>query len=188
MINVGDDFTVPELICVLNSWLKRCKEARDGHYKRAETLFDRSQILGYMLIYSTVFVTVFSFFPSNTAAIVFLGITKQHIVVLMGCISAVISGVVTQARYGERAEIHRSSGARYANLARKIEVLQLKINAKIIDDNDVKIQSGEIITEWNNLSKNSLLTPHNKSKSKLLFHVIIALTFALFFFIVAVQT
>lgn len=185
MTNFKDDFTVPELICLLNSWLKRCKEARDGHYKRAETLFHRSQILGYMLIYSTVFVTVFSFFAPNTAVIVFFGITKQHIVVLIGCISAVISGVVTQARYGERAEIHRSSGAQYANLARKIEVLQLKINADIIESNNIATQSGEIIAEWNNLSKDSLLTPHNESKSKLILHGTVALIFTLFFFIVA---
>lgn len=185
MTNIKDDFTVPELICVLNSWLKRCKEARDGHYKRAETLFDRSQILGYMLIYSTVFVTVFSFFTPNTTVIFLFGITKQHIVVLIGCVSAVISGVVTQARYGERAEIHRSSGAQYANLARKIEVLQLKINAEIINRDNMGIQSSEIIAEWNDLSKNSLLTPHRENKSKLMLHVAIALMFSLVFFIVA---
>ncbi|MDK9365163.1 MULTISPECIES: SLATT domain-containing protein [Enterobacterales] len=185
MINGKDDFTVPELICVLNSWLKRCKDARDGHYKRAETLFDRSQILGYMLIYSTVFVTVFSFFSSTSTLIAFWGITKQHVVVLMGCISAVISGVVTQARYGERAEIHRSSGARYANLARKIEVLQLKINAGLIEDGNIEIQSSEIVEEWNNLSEDSLLTPHNESRSKLMLHGGIALIFAFLFFSVA---
>ncbi|MGQ8707170.1 SLATT domain-containing protein [Serratia sp. TSA_198.1] len=183
--NLNDDFTVPELICVLNSWSKRCKDARDGHYKRAETLFERSQILGYMLIYSTVFVTVFSFFGLNTAVVIFWGVTKQHIVVLMGCISAVTSGVVTQARYGERAEIHRSSGAQYANLARTIEVLQLKMNAGLIDDNNIEIQSSKIITEWNNLSKESLLTPHNESKSKIIFHGALALIFAMIFFVVA---
>lgn len=60
--NINHTATVTEPIDVLNSWLQRCKDARDGHYKRAETLFYRSQTLGYILIYSTVFVTVFSFF------------------------------------------------------------------------------------------------------------------------------
>lgn len=113
------------------------------------------------------------------------GITKQHIVVLIGCVSAVISGVVTQARYGERAEIHRSSGAQYANLARKIEVLQLKINAGIINNDNMGVQSSEIIAEWNDLSRNSLLTPHRESKSKLMLHVGVAIVFSLVFFIVA---
>lgn len=181
-----NDFAVPEFICVLNSWLNRCREARDGHYKRAETLFDRAQFLGYMLIYSTVFVTVFSFFSLNTSEVLFWGITKQHIVVLVGCIAAVISGLVTQARYGERAEIHRSSGARYANLARSIEALQIKMNTGLIDKKNIEIQSSLIITEWNNLSEDSLLTPHNESKSKLMFHGLFALMFAVIFFVVAV--
>ncbi|WP_059018472.1 SLATT domain-containing protein [Vibrio coralliirubri] len=186
-INFNDsDFVVPELICVLNSWRNRCKEARDGHYKRAETLFDRAQFLGYVLIYSTVFVTVFSFFSLNTPEVLFWGITKQHIVVLVGCIAAVISGLVTQARYGERAEIHRSSGARYANLARTIEALQIKINTGLIDKNEIESQSSSIILEWNNLSEDSLLTPHNESKSKLIFHGLFALMFAVIFFVVAV--
>ena len=186
--NIIHDITVTEPIHMLNAWLKRCKDARDGHYKRAETLFYRSQTLGYILIYATVFVTVFSFFSLDTTAIIFWSITKQHVIVIMGCVSAVISGVVTQARYGERAEIHRSSGARYANLARTIEVLQLKINAGVINDNDIGVQSSEIIIEWNSLAKDSLLTPHNESKSKLIFHGALALVFSILFFIVAAHT
>lgn len=170
---------------VLDDWLSRCKAARDGHYKRAETLFYRSQTLGYVLIYATVFVTVFSFFPLDTKVIVFCNITKQHVIVLMGCISAVISGIVTQARYGERAEIHRSSGARYANLARTIEILQLKIGSGIIDNIEIATQSSEIITEWNGLAKDSLLTPHKESKLKLTFNLVIALIVSVLFFVVA---
>ncbi|MBA5708962.1 SLATT domain-containing protein [Pseudomonas fulva] len=175
-------------IKVLGDWLDRCKNARDGHYKRAEALFYRSQTLGYILIYATVFVTVFSFFPIDTKSIIFWSITKQHILVLTGCISAVISGIVTQARYGERAEIHRSSGARYANLARSIELLELKVSSGVIDNNEITKQSVEIITEWNTLAKDSLLTPHNESKLKLTFHALIALLVSALFFIVASST
>ena len=50
---------VPSIESALDSWLQRCRDARDGHYKRAEKLFDLSQLLGYMLIYSTVFITAF---------------------------------------------------------------------------------------------------------------------------------
>jgi len=183
-----EDFFVPEFICVLNSWAKRCRDARNGHYERAEILFDRSQFLGYLLIYSTIFVTVFSFSSFDTSTEIFegIGITKQHVVVLVGCIAAVISGIVTQARYGERTEMHRSSGARYANLARSIEALQIKINAGLIDDENIEIESNRVITEWNNLSEDSLLTPHNESKSKIMFHIFFALMFALTFFIIAV--
>lgn len=180
-----NDFTVPEFICVLNSWLNRCREARDGHYQRSEKLFELSQILGYVLIYSTVFVTVFSFVSHDTTKTLFWGINKQHIVVLIGCIAAVISGIVTQARYGERAEMHRSSGARYANLARDIEEIQMKMNAGLLADNNLSIQSSLIIKEWNNLSEDSLLTPHNKGHSKHALHIVVVVSFVLMFFFVA---
>ncbi|MGD8230991.1 SLATT domain-containing protein [Vibrio sp. TRT 1302] len=177
-------FTTPEVICVLSSWLNRCRDARNGHYQRAEKLFGLSQTLGYLLIYSTVFVTVFSFVSHDLTSTLF-GINKQHVVVLVGCIAAVISGIVTQARFGERAEVHRSSGARYANLARDIEELQLKINAGLPNE-ALSIQVSLIIKEWNNLSEDSLLTPHNKAHSKNVLHVLIALLFITMFFFVAI--
>lgn len=179
------EFNTPEFICVLHSWLNRCREARNGHYQRAEQLFELSQTLGYVLIYSTVFVTVFSFVSHDSTPTLF-GINKQHVVVLVGCIAAVISGIVTQARFGERAEVHRSSGARYANLARDIEELQIKINAGLIPDDALSIQASLIIKEWNNLSEDSLLTPHNKTHSKHALHILIALLFIMMFFFVVI--
>lgn len=143
------------------------------------------QILGYVLIYSTVFVTVFSF-VSHSSTSTFFGVNKQHVVVLVGCIAAVISGIVTQARFGERAEVHRSSAARYANLARDIEELQIKINAGLIPDEALSIQASLIIREWNNLSEDSLLTPHNKAHSKHVIHTFIVMSFVLMFFFVAI--
>lgn len=181
-----DSFSFPEFICALNSWKQRCCDARNGHYKRAEVLFERSQFLGYILIYSTVFVTVFSFFSLNTEDEILFGITEQHIVVLIGCVAAVISGIVTQARFGERAEMHRSSGARYANLARLIESLQMKMNIGIIEKENLSTQADWIITEWNNLSEDSLLTPHSESKSRILLHFLFAFIFAWLFLVVAV--
>ncbi|EGQ7935453.1 SLATT domain-containing protein [Vibrio parahaemolyticus] len=179
------EFKTAEFICVLHSWLNRCRDARDGHYKRAEKLFELSQMLGYVLIYSTVFVTVFSFVSHETTQN-FFGINKQHVVVLVGCIAAVISGIVTQARFGERAEMHRSSGARYANLARDIEELQMKMNARLIPDDVLSVQASLIIKEWNNLSEDSLLTPHNKTHSKHALHILIVLSFITMFFFVAI--
>ena len=179
------EYRVPELICVLHSWLNRCRDARDGHYKRAEKLFDLSQVLGYMLIYSTVFVTAFSFVTHDSSNMIF-GINKQHVVVLIGCIAAVTSGIVTQARFGERAEMHRSSGARYANLARDIEELQIKINAGLIKDDALSIQASLIIKEWNNLSEDSLLTPRSNAHSKYALNILIALSFITMFFFVAI--
>ena len=142
-------------------------------------------MLGYVLIYSTVFVTVFSFVSHGTTQN-FFGINKQHVVVLVGCIAAVISGIITQARFGERAEMHRSSGARYANLARDIEALQMKINARLIPDDVLSVQASLIIKEWNNLSEDSLLTPHKKTHSKHTLHILIALSFITMFFFVAI--
>lgn len=170
---------------VLVSWLQRCKDARDGHYKRAEKLFDLSQLLGYVLIYSTIFVTAFSFFTHNPVQVLFLCITKQHIVVFIGCIAAVISGIVSQARFGERAEMHRSSGARYANLARDIEELKLKKRMGLLQNSELSEHINAIVKEWNNLSEDSLLTPHNPTRTNRFGHVLITILFIIMFFSVA---
>ncbi|ARR51346.1 SLATT domain-containing protein [Photobacterium damselae subsp. damselae] len=180
-----NEFKTREFICVLHSWLNRCRDARDGHYKRAEKLYELSHILGYILTYSTVFVTVFSFITYDEKKTIFLGISQQHIVVLVGCIAAVISGIVSQARFGERSEMHRSSGARYANLAREIEALQIKMNADLVTDNELSLQADLIINEWNNLSEDSLLTPHNKTHPNYCFHLFITFSFIVMFFFVA---
>ncbi|CAH6878131.1 conserved membrane hypothetical protein [Vibrio chagasii] len=170
---------------VLVSWLQRCKDARDGHYKRAERLFDVSQLLGYVLVYSTVFVTTFSFFTHKPDQVLFWCVTKQHAVILIGCVAAVISGIVSQARFGERAEMHRSSGARYANLARDIEELQLKQRLGLLEDSELSTFINSIIKEWNNLSEDSLLTPHNPTQTNRYGHILITLLFIILFFSVA---
>lgn len=184
-LQIKNNYIEFEFNSVLNEWKSRCQQARDGHYKRAETLFERTQLLGYVLIYSTVFVTVFSFFNLEMKKDIILGITEQHIVVLVGCISAVISGVVTQARYGERAEMHRSSGARYANLARTIESIQIKHNMGLFDKEKIEDKTDWIITEWNNLSEDSLLTPHLESNSSVFRHILCAIIFAVLFFLIS---
>ncbi|PQJ62389.1 SLATT domain-containing protein [Photobacterium angustum] len=183
----GNELKTREFICVLHSWLNRCRDARNGHYKRAERLYEVSQILGYVLIYSTVFVTAFSFISYDETKTLVLGIKQQHVVAFIGCVAAVISGIVSQARFGERAEIHRSSGARYANLARDIEALEIMINAGLITDNELSLQASSIIKEWNNLSKDSLLTPLQKKHSSNCLHLFIMIVFITMFFFVTIK-
>jgi hypothetical protein len=183
--------TKVELITTLNGWVKRCQDGRDGHYKRSESLFSRAQVLGYVLIYSTIFVTVFSFFSyaspngMNTSVDIFLGITNQYIVIFIGAVAAVISGVTTQSRQGERAEIHRFLGARYANLARKMESLIIKTKIGLVNDFQTNNELDNIVTEWNNLSEDSLLTPHKKDYCKLFLNIFLAILLAGLFFIVS---
>ncbi|OEE09797.1 hypothetical protein OC5_05680 [Vibrio cyclitrophicus ZF264] len=169
-------------IDTIEEWTERCRRARDGHYLNAEKLFFRSQILGYMLIYSTVFVTTFSFFGGELEGVIFLGIAKQHVLILIGALSAVISGVVTQARFGERAEMHRSSGARYANLVRNIEMIKFTAESRLIGEEELNQQLREVTVEWNNLSKDSLLTPHKDNAPKFWFPGLIGVIFAVIFF------
>ncbi|MCG7534086.1 SLATT domain-containing protein [Pseudoalteromonas sp. OOF1S-7] len=169
----------------LGTWLKRCQEARDGHYRRAEKLFNLSQLLGFVLVYSTVFVTTFSFIAHDPAKVFWGSIKHQHIVIFIGGIAAVISGIVSQARFGERAEMHRSSAARYANLARDIEELLFKQEEKLLLEGDLPAHINTIIKEWNNLSEDSLLTPHSKARRYYCGHVIIALLFFMMFFSVS---
>lgn len=170
----------------LTLWKKRCQDARDGHYKNAEKLFEISRILGYVLIYSTVFVTVFSLFKFKETPVVF-GINTQHIVVFVGALAAVISGIVTQAKFGERAEIHRSSGARYANLSRDIEELRVRVIEKLIKPEYIAMECRLIVNKWNNVSDDSLLTPHNDCGCGWIVHITISIIFFVMFFMVLNQ-
>lgn len=176
---------VVKMAKALADWKSRCQKARDGHYKRAETLFYRAEILGYLLIYSTVFITVFSLFKLSDTQLIW-GITRQHIVVIIGCFSAVVSGIVTQSKYGERAEIHRSSGARYANLARDVELMEMKLNTENFSANKATYidELARLKNDWNNVSDDSLLTPHDPRKSKFLLHTFFIFLFIFLFFIV----
>lgn len=189
------DFDTPELVRTLDGWGDRCREARDGHYKMSEKLFWRAQVLGYVLIYCTIFVSVFSFFSytypieSSINVVLWKGITNQHIVIFIGMIAAVVSCITTQNRHGERAETHRSLGSRYANLARDIEALSVKSKTKLINSYSVNTSINEIITEWNNLSEDSLLTQNNKDGIwkivKVFINVIIATFFTWMFYSVS---
>ncbi|MBW8185093.1 SLATT domain-containing protein [Shewanella nanhaiensis] len=178
----------------LNKWLTRCQEARDGHYKRSEALFARAQVLGYALIYCTIFVTAFSFFQfssSNDTSVsvdMFYGITNQYIVIFVGVAAAVISGTTTQSRHGERAEVHRSLAARYANLVRNVEALTLKAKTSLVNDEQTLKELDNIVTQWNYLSENSLLTVHKPERWKVFFNIILACLITGLFYLVSTST
>lgn len=179
----SDRFSNRDLIRELDSWIIRCQDARNGHYKNAERFFNISRALGYILVYSTIFITVFSLLPNEkTELTLFLNIKNQHVIILISCIAAAISGIVTQARYGERAETHRLSGARYSNLVRNIEELKVNININALTKQDIILHCKKIIMEWNALSEDSLLTPFNKPGHSYCIHAVIILLFTVLFF------
>lgn len=172
-----------ETIKMIKEWKGRCCSARDGHYEQSEKLFKRSEFLGYILIYCTVFVTVFSFFNLDKT---FFGFFKvQYFVVLAGCVSAVISGIVTQSKYGGRAEMHRSSAAKYATLARDFEILQFKIEyaSSEYENEGLKKEVVDLINDWSDLSEESLLTPHEKGDKWFRRHRWMIIVFIILFFI-----
>jgi len=153
---------------ILQSWVNRCQAARDKHYKQSEFLFKVTDWSGLILLYSTIFVTVMSFFQyniENEPILIFMDQIKlQKFIIFISVIAAITSGITSQSRFGERAEMHRSSGARYANLSRKIESLSIKMSLGKDSNEVMRKEIDNIITEWNNISEDSPLTPHNNTR------------------------
>lgn len=95
----------------------------------------------------------------------------QMLVIFVGAIAAIISGITSHSRFGERAGIHRSSGAKYASISRNIDLLLINHLDKDNFNNECKSKITDIIDDWNQLSEDSPLTPlyeKNRLKSILL--------------------
>lgn len=153
----------------LSEWLNRIEKAQIGHYMRAEKLNKRADWTGYLLVFCTVFVTSMSFFSysgeldSLEALVIPFFNTKlnsanmQYIVISVGLLSAILSGVVSQGRFAARAEQHRTAAGRYGNIRRKIERLLTKLNTDM-QNLDIEYEMNTIEVEWNFISTDAPLT------------------------------
>ncbi|WP_104028646.1 SLATT domain-containing protein [Vibrio jasicida] len=153
----------------LSDWHNRIKKAQTGHYARSESLYRTANITGWLLIISTVFVTAMSFFSYGKdlhgVSSINLGLFEinaaniQYLVILVGIVSAFLSGVVSQSRFAERAEQHRSAAGRYGNIRRSVEYLLAKIQQGSITENaSIEVEMDKIKLEWDYISNDAPLT------------------------------
>ncbi|MUJ19682.1 SLATT domain-containing protein [Aliivibrio fischeri] len=159
----------------LIDWHGRIIKAQIGHYSRSETLYLIANITGWLLIISTVFVTAMSFFTygkdlHGISSINFWlfelnAKNMQYFVIFVGIMAAFLSGVVSQSRFAERAEQHRSAAGRYGNIRRSIEYLLAKIGQdSSIENSCIEIEIDKIKLEWSYISTDAPLTTRRAIK------------------------
>lgn len=141
---------------LINDWLTRLHNAQKGHYTRSETLYLRANLTGYALIISSTIVTAMLFMEAK-------GLLK-YILVCMSIFAAVLSGVVSFARFSEQAEQHRSAAGCYGKLRRQLEKLNIEENLIGNEKLDYKLKILRI--EWEYTSQNAPLTPLSAIENK----------------------
>lgn len=137
------------LVGLISDWLPRLHHAQAGHYTRSEILYKRADLSGYALIVSTTIVTAMLFFESTGYMKAFLVFTS--------ILSASLSGVVSFARFAEKAEQHRSAAGSYGKLRRQLEKLEKTVDNLDYSELDSKLKVLRI--EWEYISQNAPLTP-----------------------------
>lgn len=152
--NSSDRANIYELI---NQWLTRLHDAQIGHYTRSEKLYRRANLTGYALIISSTIVT----------AMLFMNATDfwKFLLVFMSILSATLSGVVSFARFAEKAEQHRSTGGCYGKLRRQLEKLNT-VKAKLSDE-ELNRQLKILRIEWEYTSQSAPLTPFSSHPESL---------------------
>lgn len=140
---------------LMEDWHERLSNAQKGHYKCSEKLYYKANWSGYFLILTTTIVTAMLFMNPQGCMKMFL--------VFMSILSAVLSGVVSFARYAEKAEKHRSAASRYGKVRRQLEHLNSKVTTMDVDKTQDKLKLLRI--EWEYISDNALLTPESIIKT-----------------------
>jgi hypothetical protein len=138
-----------QLELLIKEWLPRLHNAQIGHYTRSEVLYKRADRSGYALIFSSTIVTALLFLETD-------GILKL-LLIGMSIVSATLSGVVSFARFAEKAEQHRSAAGTYGKLRRQLEKLDRTTNRLSFEQLDSRLKVLRI--EWEYVSQNAPLTP-----------------------------
>lgn len=104
---------------LLAEWRGRARVAQIGHYKTAVKLDRRHRRIGLLVVIlnaivgTAVFATISE--QANTAGV-------KVVVGLFSIFAAVLVGVQTFERAGERAEIHRQFATRFSEMQREVEL------------------------------------------------------------------
>jgi hypothetical protein len=105
---------------LLLKWIRRARESQKSHYDMADLLAARNRWFGIgvtalsAVVGTTVFLSLVVSADSRWARLV---------VGLVSIAAAVSAALQTFLRYAERAEAHRSAGARYGAVRRRLEAI-----------------------------------------------------------------
>ncbi|MEX3970415.1 SLATT domain-containing protein [Paraburkholderia caribensis] len=105
---------------LLLKWIRRARESQKSHYDMADLLAARNRMFGIgvtavsAVVGTTVFLSLVASADSPWVRLV---------VGLVSIAAAVSAALQTFLRYAERAEQHRSAGARYGAVRRRLEAI-----------------------------------------------------------------
>jgi len=102
---------------LLLRWYKRLRETQMSHYNSAKPLSKLNSYLGVPVVILTTFVGTTVFTTLNKEVDVWIKVLVGMISVL----AAVLSSIQTFLKYSDKAEKHRTIGAKAGNLRREIE-------------------------------------------------------------------
>lgn len=105
---------------LLLKWIRRARESQMSHYDMADLLSARDRQLGWLATALTAFVGT-AVFASLSETAVSIGV--RVFVGLVSVAAVVCAALQTFLKYAERAEKHRSAGARYGAVRRKLEAV-----------------------------------------------------------------
>ena len=111
------------------AWIRRTRESQFAHYVQATTFRRSAPILGIPIIIITAFVgtTIFSSIADDTSST-----TVKLAIGLLSVLATVLSSLQTFMKLPERAELHKSFGARYGAIRRKLEQIYAARSAQPI--------------------------------------------------------
>lgn len=100
---------------VLQRWLKRSRESQLSHHLMAERLGLAHQTLGLLTITITAI-------AGATTLLATLGDVSKVVLGLFTLLAAILSSLQTFLKLDDRMNLHRSAGAGYGHVRRKLEL------------------------------------------------------------------
>jgi len=147
------DLDTPELL--LERWHKRVRESQFAHYEACNKLSRFQYWLGIpaVVLSTLVGTSVFATLQKDASLQIKTATAAASVLV------AILAGVQTFLRFGDRAEKHRLAGARYGCLRREIEQFHATRNSQSQDMG--KFLNG-VREKMDKLVEESLPTPDRK--------------------------
>ncbi|WP_027214266.1 SLATT domain-containing protein [Burkholderia sp. WSM2232] len=105
---------------LLLKWIRRARESQMSHYDMADLLSARDRQIGWLVTVLAAFVGTAVFASLNSSGVSF---QIRLLVGVVSVVAAVSSALQTYLRYAERAEKHRTAGARYGAVRRRLEAV-----------------------------------------------------------------
>jgi hypothetical protein len=114
----SDDWTAAEKL--LADWTRRARESQFCHYEAALYFGYLNYAIGIPVVILTCLVgtTVYATLQKSVS------VPVQLTVGAISVLAAVLAGLQTFLRFGERAEKHRTLGAQYGSVRRRVEMIK----------------------------------------------------------------